>query len=291
VTMQAAFNRLMQRTGWMIRITPDDILQCFDVGTESAAYALTATNGLALGEVTWEETARRFNNRVIVQYGTGRAHTPESFVGDGVTTTFQLVHPIDGYVAYTADGAIGYAVVDISWGSGTESLGGLSSALTWIYDPVALTVTRTSGAPANLSTFTVRKDTDFPRTVTVEDAVSIADPNIGLWQRTYKRPDIFDYDEAVEEAEGLLRIGTTTPKIIQVRTKQYPMPLPGDVINLDFPDRLIDDDDYLILKVEATDHLRDPTDGLRFEFVLTCIEGTDPQQFWTDTMKQLLGAS
>ena len=45
-------------------------------------------------------------------------------------------------------------------------------------------------------------------------------------------------------------------------------------------------------EVEATDYIRDRLTGInRFEFVLTCIEGTDPQQFWTDTMKQLLGAS
>jgi hypothetical protein len=119
--------------------------------------------------------------------------------------------------------------------------------------------------------------------VTVEDAASIlAD---GLWHRKFPRPDIFDIAEATEEATGLLRVNGATPKTITVRTREYPMPLPGDVINLNFPDRLIPDDDYLITRVAAEDYV-----DQKFEFVLTCVEGTEPQQSWTDTLKSLIGA-
>jgi hypothetical protein len=70
------------------------------------------------------------------------------------------------------------------------------------------------------------------------------------------------------------------------------MPLPGDVVNLDYPDRLIPDDDYLIIKVEATDYIFDgTTQQPKFEFVLTCVEGTEVRRSWTDTLKSLIGAS
>jgi hypothetical protein len=287
VTIQSAYNRLMNRTGWIIRHTPEDVLESFEPGDMVCAYALTEANKLALGEVTWEETARKFVNRVTVKFGTGRRFTPETFTGDGVTTTFALDYPMDGYLAYTADGAVGYAVVDVSWGT-TEPLGGVSSGLTWTYDPATQSVTRSS-APANATTFTVRKDSDFPLTVTVEDAVSIA--AVGLYKRTFELPDVYDLAEATEQAEGLLRAGTATPKVIKVRTKEYPMPLPGDVVNLHYTDRLIPDDNYLITRIDATDYIFDgATLQHKFEFVLTCVEGTENHQSWTDTLKGLIGA-
>jgi hypothetical protein len=290
VSIQSAFNRLMDRTGWIIRKTPDDVIESFEPGDMVCAYALTEANGLALGEVTWEETARKFVNRVTVKYGTGRRGNTDVFTGDGVLDTFTLTYPINGYYNYAIDGAVGYGVVDTSYGSGTESLGGPTSPMIWLYDPDTLEIFRTTGAVGNLETVTVRYDTDYPLSVTVEDAVSIA--AVGLYKKTFELPDVYDIAEATEQAEGLLRSGTSTPKTIEVRTREYPMPLPGDVVNLDYPDRLIPDDDYLIIKVEATDYIFDgTTQQPKFEFVLTCVEGTEVRRSWTDTLKSLIGAS
>jgi hypothetical protein len=208
----------------------------------------------------------------------------DNFVGDGVEDTFTLTAPISGFYGYETAGAVGYGVVDYPAGPTTESLGGPTSPMIWLYDPDTLTITRTLGAVANGVAFYVRYDIQYPLRVTVEDAVSIAAD--GLWARTYKRPDIFDPVEAEEEAEGLLRVNGETPKIIKVRTKQIPMPLPGDVINLNFPERLIADDDYLIIRVDAEDY-----DDQKYEFVLTCVEGVEVQQSWTETLRQLIGAS
>lgn len=190
VLMQEAFNRLMDRTGWIIRIRPDLVLEAFEVGDKVCSYALTATNLLALESVTWEKTSNRQKrvNRVHVRYN---------------------------------DGA------DV---------------------------------------------------VTVDDLADIGTSNI--WERTYLRPSITDVDEATEEATGLLRVGIETPKEITLRTKQYPMPLPGDVINLSFPNRLIPDDDYLITRVQAEDYM----DG-KLEFVVTCVSGTEPKRVWLDLFR------
>jgi hypothetical protein len=82
-------------------------------------------------------------------------------------------------------------------------------------------------------------------------------------------------------AEGYLRIGLSDPQIITVRTKQYPMPLPGDVINLEFATRGIADDDYLITRIEAVDYKREA-----LEFVLTCVSGTELVQRWLEILRE-----
>jgi hypothetical protein len=284
ISIQEAFNRLMDRTGSIIRITPDDVLEAFAPGDKVCDYALTTANKFALGPITWEKTLRKFVNRATVEYGTGRALRVDNFVGDGSEDTFTLSLPISGFYAYTSAGAVGYGVVDYPAGPTTESLGGPTSPMIWQYDPDALTITRTLGAVANGVAFFVRYDVQYPQRITVEDAVSIAAD--GLWARTYKRPDIFEPSEAEEEADGLLRVNGETPKIIKLRTKQYPMPLPGDIINLNFPERLIADDDYLIIRVDAEDYA-----DQKYEFVLTCVEGVEVQQSWTETLRQLIGAS
>jgi hypothetical protein len=118
----------------------------------------------------------------------------------------------------------------------------------------------------------------------VEDAVSIA--AVGLFERTFTAPTVFDADEAAELAAGHLRVNSSAPKIITVNTLQYPMPLPGDVINLDYPDLLIDDEDYLITQVSAYDY---NPDALAFTF--TCVEGTEIKRNWTDLLRSALGVS
>jgi hypothetical protein len=283
VTFQQAFNRLMERTGSIIRITPDDVLQAFAPGDEVCAYALTATNGLARGAVTWEESSSKFVNRVTVEFGSGTFAVTETFPADGIDYSFPLAY------TYVAD----FETVN---NDGTQEIAtrqgiGFDLAVQWLFYPPAVvgdpwTLRReTTGVPdpPAAGTITVTYLAQFPMRVTVEDAGSIATD--GLWHRKYQRPDIFDIAEATEEADGLLRVNGATPKTITVRTREYPMPLPGDVINLNFPDRLIPDDDYLITRVAAEDYV-----DQKFEFVLTCVEGTEPQQSWTDTLKSLIGA-
>jgi hypothetical protein len=283
VTFQQAFNRLMERTGSIIRITPDDVLQAFAPGDEVCAYALTATNGLARGAVTWEESSSKFVNRVTVEFGSGTFAVTETLAADGIDYSFPLAY------TYVAD----FETVN---NDGTQEIAtrqgiGFDLAVQWLFYPPAVvgdpwTLRReTTGVPdpPAAGTITVTYLAQFPMRVTVEDAASIlAD---GLWHRKFPRPDIFDIAEATEEATGLLRVNGATPKTITVRTREYPMPLPGDVINLNFPDRLIPDDDYLITRVAAEDYV-----DQKFEFVLTCVEGTEPQQSWTDTLKSLIGA-
>jgi hypothetical protein len=283
VTFQQAFNRLMERTGSIIRITPDDVLQAFAPGDEVCAYALTATNGLARGAVTWEESSSKFVNRVTVEFGSGTFAVTETLAADGIDYSFPLAY------TYVAD----FETVN---NDGTQEIAtrqgiGFDLAVQWLFYPPAVvgdpwTLRReTTGVPdpPAAGTITVTYLAQFPMRVTVEDAGSIATD--GLWHRKYQRPDIFDIAEATEEADGLLRVNGATPKTITVRTREYPMPLPGDVINLNFPDRLIPDDDYLITRVAAEDYV-----DQKFEFVLTCVEGTEPQQSWTDTLKSLIGA-
>jgi hypothetical protein len=287
--LQDVWNRITTITGWPIRLTPNDVLESFEPGTKTASYALTAANGLAeyVGTggvrpvVTWEKTRGTLANRITMRYGEGVRQKTDAFTGDGTTTAFTLTYPLYGYIPYTADGAIGYAVVNVSWGT-TEALGGLDSGLAWIYNPDEQTITRTSGAPTNGATFSILYDVQFPQTVTVSDQTSI--DAVGLFHRTAPdAPDVFDIDEATALAEGYLR-SSESPKIVTIHTRQYPMPFPGDVINLAFADRTIADDDYLISQIEGHDYVSD-----ELAFKLTCVEGTEARRTWTELLQARLG--
>jgi hypothetical protein len=279
VSYQEAFNVLSGRTGSIIRLMPGLILEAFAPGDMVCEYALTTANGLALAPVTWTRDSSQIVNRVSLSYGSGVDTRTDSFVGNGSNNVFTLTAPMDGYLGYTADGAVGYAVVYLN--AGSQSLGGVSSGLQWTYNPATQAISRTAGAPANLDTIEVTYDTNFPVTITVEDGASITAD--GLWHIIAPaRPDVLDADEAEEIAEGLL--STADPQVITVRTKQYPMPFPGDVINLDFAARDVANDDYLITRVRATDYKLE-----HFEFTLTCVSGTRGIPFWKDQIRKLLG--
>jgi hypothetical protein len=290
--LQEAFNRLTDLTGWIIRLTPDDVFECFEPGTKSAAFALTAANGLAelVGSgsvrpvVTWEKSRSTFVNRVNLKYGSGTASVTETIPANGTDYSFDLAYE------YVSD----FETVD---NDGTPEIAtrqgiGFDLAVQWLfYPPAALgdpwTLRReTTGVadPPAAGTITVTYVAQFPEIVTVEDAVSIA--AVGLFERTFTAPTVFDADEAAELAAGHLRVNSSAPKIITVNTLQYPMPLPGDVINLDYPDLLIDDEDYLITQVSAYDY---NPDALAFTF--TCVEGTEIKRNWTDLLRSALGVS
>jgi hypothetical protein len=279
ISYQEAFNDLSRRTLSLIRLMPGLILEAFAPGDMVCEYALTTANGFALAPVTWTRDSTQIVNRVTQSYGEGTATLTDSFTGDGVTTTFTLSASLDGYLGYTATGAIGYAVVN--YGAGTESLGGASSGLQWTYNPATKQITRTAGAPPAATAISVKYDTHYPQTVTVEDSASITAD--GLWHVIAPaRPDVLNLAEATDIATGLLH--TSDPQVITVRTKQYPMPFPGDVINLDFAARDIANDDYLITRVRATDYKLE-----HMEFTLTCVSGTQGIPFWKDQIRKLLG--
>ena len=277
VLMAEALNYLQSLTGWLWRLTPDDVLEMFAAGTKTALFDFDATT--TYGPVTWEQGRAVYVNRVHLRFGgTSSVTKTWSVVGDGSTDTWELEY----LGAQTSDGhLLGGFVTDSDLASDLP-VGVLITdpSAFWDFSPSTNEMVRVFGDLPNLDTATMEYATQFPQVVTVEDAGEIAAN--GVWEATFDAPDIFDTDEALAFAEGLLRRHVETPKKATV-TAWDGFELPGTSIVMDFPDRLVEGD-YLITQVSCQDILNG-----ELECTYTCLEGTEAQRSWTDALKAALG--
>lgn len=200
VKLSDACSRVTDLTGWVRQLTFSKLFSFVEPGSEAAPFDITATNLYVMGDMTVERSRVGYANRVIVKAGEpGLKEKSQTFTGDGVLDTWSLANTIDGPIAYVPDGAIGYAVVDVSWGT-TEPLGGLSSTLDWKFNPETLELQRTTGAVANLDTFTVRYQSMFPVIVFADNLAEQASE--GIIEVSLERRDIFDRAQAQAVADA-----------------------------------------------------------------------------------------
>ena len=230
---------------WLWEISPAKVFLMFEAGSVAAPINFVAGDGHEHGDITVVRSRAKYANRVIVKYGDNRVITQtDSFTGNGVLDTFTLTYPIQGPVAPTSAGAVGYATVDHLGG---ESLGGLTSPMIWRYDPAALTILRTTGAVGNGVGFTVDYDVQFPQTVTVEDAGEITAHGPHEIVLTY--PQVFDLATATGLATAALAKLLATVTEVSIPTYEVGL-LPGQTATVTQAARNVSGD-FLITEVRA----------------------------------------
>lgn len=212
VKLTEVLKGLADLTEWVWEIDDDNVLRMFAPASMPAPWDLIEGEASEIGDVEVEPVEHDYADRIVVKAGpTSLVEQTEVFAGDGVEDTFQLSLPIAGPLPGTGGGAVGYAVVNVSYGSGTESLGSTSAGLVWEYDPVTLTVTRSLGAPANGSTITVRYQAQFPITV-------IASNSPWTQEALVTAPDIITKAQAEALAESLLAQRSATVYVVRYAT-------------------------------------------------------------------------
>lgn len=262
VSLREAWARLMELTGYIIRLTPAGVIEAFEVGDKTAAFSLTKANGLALGEVTWEKQRGTYANRVYVRYGPQTLiDKTDTFTGDGSTTEFALTYTAAALPSYLTQGGV-FVGINTSWTITDNAI---------VFD----------SAPSNGQAISITYPVQFPERVSAEDAGEIS--SVGLWEATFDAPEIEDATQAQALADGLLRKLLDTPRIVSVRTRETPMPLPGDVITLAFEDRLVSGT-YLITHVSATDVVQHV-----MEYKLTCVSGGEVKQSLREQLRSAVG--
>lgn len=280
VTPAVVLNQIQDITGDVWRLTPDDVLEMFAPGDKTAVISLDDTNA---GSVTVDKSRSKFCNRVRLKIGTASLVVKDDvFTGDGLTDSWESTYtpatntetgvPLWRGVIHVDDGV---SPVD-------ETLSEPGGGGSWEFNAATNVLTRMAGNLPSGVVATFTYTVQFPVTVVVEDAASIA--AVGLWSKTFTRTNIFDMAAGIDAAQGLLATGLTHPRIVTLMTTAG-FELPGTTITLTFPKRLITGS-WLITNVDVADF-----EGDDVEYTYTCQSGTRQQRTSRDTVRDRLEQS
>lgn len=220
----------------------DKVAGMYQTGTVAAPWNLLesdfATTYSHVGDIEVEPTDESYANKIILVWGSGTviAVDDDTFVGDGITTTFTLSFQLVGPGIPQTSTAVGWGYVTRA-GIFFETLGDLGTGAMWEYDPVANTITRTIGAPALGEVITIDYHGESKGTVIAQDAGEIA--SFGLWEDKILAPEIENATLAQTVADAELQRRIVTGRIVRFRTARLPAPVPGETITITVPKRNI----------------------------------------------------
>lgn len=272
-TVTDCFNHLATVTSYVWRIKPDGTLEFFSIGTKTATYSLTNSNGNTIGPIPWSKTRGAYANRIVLKAGTNtQVDKTDSFTTTVGQTSWALTYPIA-----TATGR-GYISVN-----GVFTPVGIFgvNATTYTIDKATSTIHRTS-APTIGTVLSITYPAQFPITVTVNDTGLQATD--GVITGLFDAPEVFDSSAATELATGLLATYKATPQIVTAQTRAG-IVYPGDTITLTFSARTVSGS-FLISNVSIAD---DGDTTLRY--TLTCVSGTQNPANWLDYFRMLGGSA
>lgn len=182
---------------WVWQIDYTKTMRATQAGTVAAPFNVVDGDGHALGDITIEQPLpSTYANYIILRGGSGTRDTADNFTGDGSTSAFTLTVPVSvtyGYV--TMNGVF-------------ETLG--SSPATWIFDPVANTITRTSPPPVS-ATINVTYVGQYPVDVIADGGASAAN----RVDKIYTEPDVFDVAVMQALANNYLTRDMDAPKTVR----------------------------------------------------------------------------
>lgn len=285
-TVKTLLDQIAAETGEYWRITPDLELQFFAPGTKTTSYNITSSADYVkiIGGVKWGQTLKQFVNRLYLSYGTERVvQKSDVITGDGSTREF----PLD----YKAIGVMRIQIYDAATGvwHHVATHGEVPALFQWTYRASDNTIVQLAEAPTGTFhsplgsgvTLEVVYDAQFPQQVIAEDTASIAAD--GPWEDIQDYPDTFDAALAQIEADKRLARYVAAPKVLTIRTRAG-RALPGDVITLNIPERVVSGS-WLITAVT----MRSMQDQ-KFEYDLTCVEGTDGSDSWIEQFRRVIGS-
>lgn len=276
VTPAAVLNKLAELTGEVWRLTPDLVLEMFLIGAKIAPFSLGEANA---GSVTVDSTRSRFVNRVLLRAGPlAQLVKDDVIVADGVADAWVMRYtPISDGAGFIISRGVVHEDDGVTPFDATLSEPGGGG--TYEFDPVTNTLTRTTGVPAAGTVITFTSTVQFPISVTVEDAPSIAAH--GLWSKRFTDTTVTDIDTAEATAAGLLATGLVQPRVVKLMTIEG-FVLPGTTIDLAFPKRLITGE-HVVTNTEVADF-----EAPLIEYTYTLQSGGRAQGKFSDTVRSKL---
>jgi hypothetical protein len=308
VTLEDAFNQLVDATSWVYRMLPGRVIEWFPIGARERTFTLSAANHNIIGPVTWTKTKGSFANRIILRYGTGLVGRYDLWYGDGTTTRFSLSYP-PTWAAPDPDGWIGWMTYiggpypgpatppTPPVGGGHEAIGNSPTnkfgGFPWYWDVNTHEIVRNVGAdipnwsggtvaaaPLTGHYFFAEYNVQYPLTVIAETAEALEFPV----ESVVERADIFDTAQAQAVANSLLAKVTDAPRTVTLKTRIAENIQPGDTIPLDVPARTLPSAIWMVIGVTMISDL----DAI-FTTTLELLEGSTKQATWLDFWRDLLG--
>lgn len=190
-------------TGWLSRIDYDKQLRMFDQGELTAPFNIDEfddpprwTGDVEVENILGDDYANRVIVIVKLPEQKGRI---ERFDGDDVTATFSLQYTLIrsfGIIhRYEDDDTIAggetFGIKDVDFDSD-------GNPTQWWYDPATNMITRNIGPTEEGFYYALTFDGFFTAEGFAEDAVAIADPDIGLYELVIENPDGVDTQEAAD---------------------------------------------------------------------------------------------
>jgi hypothetical protein len=275
------FNHLATVAQMVWKIDTTKVLRFYAGGTVPAPWNITANDLHVDGDVEVTPSMDKFANKVTVRAGQSGGipnFLDGPFTGDGVTDTFTLTHKIGGPLQEVGtDSAVGNCVVYVD--GQQESLGGLTSPMMWLYDPVALTIQRNPayGPPASGAVITVPYDAIMQSFLVSAD--DLADQGTrGIREIRLIAPDVFTKAAAQQLADGTLAKALFIASTIKYSTT-FPGLFPGMTQNVVLPNRGLSAD-FLVTEIKLRQ------DGLVLKREVTAITGNDVPETWRDTVRR-----
>jgi len=239
-------NQVMTLTGsagqpFAWKISPSKVFGAYQPSLTAAPFNISDnTPDEVVGDIQVEYNRDNYANRVIItvppKSEVGRV---ETFIGDGVTTTFQLQYTLTRSYGYVTSAGI-FETLRIP----TDP-----DAATWTYDPATNQITRTS-APANGSTTTISFDGTFTGIGIAEDAGEIA--SFGPREIVVQVDSVPTDTTAQALAEAYLAKSLPTAQTIRYRTLVHGV-LPGMTQTVTLPFRGISGATAIISEVVIRD--------------------------------------
>lgn len=282
--LKDVLDELSVLTGYVWDIDASKVFRMYEIGTISAPFNIDESDDPALyfDDITVEPTREQYANRIMFRYGPkGDSTTTDTFFGDGVTDSFALSAPLTNYAAgvYVA---LGYVTAQATASPQVnETLSMTGEGGDWEFDPVANTITRTLGAPANGDVIQITYIGRFPVTLTVEDAGEIA--SHGLFELVVNAPETKSVTLATAQANAELQKHLTVLKRVTYFTRELGI-FPGMTQSIVIPKR---DDLNITAVITEVVHESEPGGDLLVRRV-TALEGNKVQGDWREVYRQWL---
>ena len=237
LTIRQCLNQLSLQTGWIGRIAPDGTFRMYKPGTLPAPFDITETEG-NYRSLKWNRNLNAYRNEAWGRYGPhGVVLFTEAFTGDGVTSLFNLSHPLimagtgvtpQGYVTVTRTGGVSLETIDDDPIAGTTQ---------WHYDAEFGTLEQETGLSAVLETgenVSITYNAMFPGFEFYRDEEEYNE--FGPFTLVMEYPDVIDPDQTLALIIGEVRRRIGLTKRIELVVDQ-PGLEPGMTVNFNVPSR------------------------------------------------------
>jgi hypothetical protein len=268
-TVRQGLDQLATLSGWNWKFQFDKTVIMEDPGTVGAPFALTDTNSTILA-LEHTKSLAKYVNEVWVRFGGDQQRdVTDAFLGDGVTTAFELHYPVATVPATVVENGVTY------------SIGGAGG---WTYAPTPTPQIVKSSAPTNGHVITTTFTAQFPGAVFQRDAGEYA--TNGPWTIVIDYPDIVEWSQASNAAAGELarRVGV----VRRLRaTTPTPGLEPGMTVSVTATKRDLSSVNFLIERVSIRHQTKERDGGHLFFYEIEALEGNQYQQNWIEYFRAL----